>query len=67
MITHTRKKFAIGFVAVAAAVSLAACGGVTVGNPGSGNTAQRTQRPSTAWRTLPARRWTRSLLGWPTR
>lgn len=44
VINHTRKKFAIGFVAVVAAVSLAACGGVTVGNPKSGNTAQRTQK-----------------------
>lgn len=44
VINPIRKKFAIGAVAFATAVSLAACGGVTVGNPSSGSTAERTQK-----------------------
>ena len=44
VITPTLKKFAIGVVAFGTAVGLAACGGVTVGNPSSNSTAQRTQK-----------------------
>jgi len=44
VITHTRRKFAIGVVAAAVAVGLAGCSGVTVGNPGSNKTADRTQK-----------------------
>ncbi len=42
--TFTRRKFAFSVVAAATAIGLAGCGGVTVGNPGSSSTAERTKK-----------------------